>query len=66
MDIILTAIKSEGYILILDKEKKGANVFDLRLPRTNTSNSSITIHNIENITSGIANFLEEETGKEYQ
>ena len=58
-DIIFTAIKSEGYILYPDMVKEGAIVFDLCLPRTCHPNSSITIHNIENITSELQAFFEE-------
>lgn len=58
-DIIFTAIKSEGYILYPDMVKAGAIVFDLCLPRTFHPNSSITIHNIENITSELQAFFEE-------
>ena len=58
-DIIFTAIKSEGYILYPDMVKEGAIVFDLCLPRTCHPNPSITIHNIENITSELETFFEE-------
>ena len=58
-DIIFTAIKSEGYILYPDMLKTGAIVFDLCLPRTCYPNPSITIHNIENITSELETFFEE-------
>ena len=58
-DIIFTAIKSEGYILYPDMLKTGAIVFDLCLPRTCHPNPSITIHNIENITSELETFFEE-------
>jgi len=58
-DIIFTAIKSEGYILYPDMVKAGAIVFDLCLPRTCHPNPSITIHNIENITSELETFFEE-------
>lgn len=58
-DIIFTAIKSEGYILYPDMVKAGAIVFDLCLPRTCHPNPSITIHNIENITSELQAFFEE-------
>ena len=58
-DIIFTAIKSEGYILYPDMVKEGAIVFDLCLPRTCHPNSSITIHNIENITVNCKAFFEE-------
>lgn len=58
-DIIFTAIKSEGYILYPDMLKTGAIVFDLCLPRTCHPNPSITIHNIENITSELQAFFEE-------
>ena len=58
-DIIFTAIKSEGYILYPHMVKAGAIVFDLCLPRTCHPNSSITIHNIENITSELQAFFEE-------
>ena len=58
-DIIFTAIKSEGHILYPDMVKEGAIVFDLCLPRTCHPNSSITIHNIENITSELQAFFEE-------
>lgn len=58
-DIIFTAIKSEGYILYPDMVKEGAIVFDLCLPRTCHPNSSITIHNIENIASELQAFFEE-------
>ena len=58
-DIIFTAIKSEGYILYPDMVKEGAIVFDLCLPRTCHPNSSITIQNIENITSELQAFFEE-------
>ena len=39
--------------------KEGAIVFDLCLPRTCHPNPSITIHNIENITSELETFFEE-------
>ena len=58
-DIIFTAIKSEGYILYPHMVKAGAIVFDLCLPRTCHPNSSITIHNIENITSELQAFFGE-------
>lgn len=58
-DIIFTAIKSEGYILYPDMVKAGAIVFDLCLPRTCHPNPSITIYNIENITSELETFFEE-------
>lgn len=58
-DIIFTAIKSEGYILYPHMVKAGAIVFDLCLPRTCHPNSSITIQNIENITSELQAFFEE-------
>lgn len=58
-DIIFTAIKSEGYILYPDMLKTGAIVFDLCLPRTCHPNPSITIYNIENITSELETFFEE-------
>lgn len=58
-DVIFTAIKSEGYILYPDMLKTGAIVFDLCLPRTCHPNPSITIHNIENITSELETFFEE-------
>ena len=59
MRILFSQPLSQRYILYPDMVKEGAIVFDLCLPRTCHPNSSITIHNIENITSELQAFFEE-------